>query len=113
MLNHWLVLIYTAGAISELTGVGLVVKQFRDARGLWRSHTAAVEQQRAAVASDPRWSFDEMYSRYGILPGEIQRSSATIRSLLEVNERMQIWTVVLLVAGIVLGTIGNMVSLAG
>lgn len=112
-LNGCLVLIYSAGAIAELTGVGLVVKQFSDARGLWWSHTTAVEQQRSAVASDPRWSFDEMYTRYGILPGEVQRTSATIGSLLVVNKREQLWTVVLLVAGIVLGTVGNMISLAG
>lgn len=113
VVTEWLVVIYTASAVAELAGVGLVVKQFLEARARWQSHTSAIEQQRAAVASDPRWSFDEMYTRYGILPGELNRTSDTVGSLLAVNSAEQVWTIALLLAGILLGTFGNLLSLAG
>lgn len=104
------IVLYTTSFLAELGGVYLVIKQFRAAVERWSTHVTTA-QRHGAVQSDPRWLLDPMYARYGVVPGQINETAATVDSLVVVNHAEQGLTVVLLLAGIVLGFIGNLAGL--
>ncbi len=62
------------------------------------------------MASDLRFRIDPLVARYGITRGEIRRASDGIEALMAPDGREQVATVTLLVAGIILGTIANVLS---
>jgi hypothetical protein len=102
---------YLGAAACEVAGIGLVVRQFRKARQRWIDHSDALAQERHLMATDLRYQLDPLVARYGIAPGEVRRATAGLEALMAPDLREQVVTVGLLIAGVVLGTLANLLSL--
>jgi len=91
--------------------VGLVVQQYRKAQGRWRAHSEAVAEEQRMLATDLRFRFDPLVTRYGITPGEVRRATHGVEALMAPDVREQVVSISLLVAGIVLGAMANLLTL--
>ena len=110
-MTLFLALLYVAAAGLELAGVWLVVADIRESRRRWDAYQADIEREDAAMAADLLFRTDPMVSRYGFNPMQMVRAINTVDSLVGVDRRRQNWAVRLLVGGIVLGLVGNLLSL--
>jgi hypothetical protein len=106
-----LAVLYVVAATCEIAGVGLVVQQYRKAQGRWRAHSEAVAEEQRLLATDLRFRIDPLVTRYGITPGEVRRATHGVEALMAPDMREQVVTISLLVAGIVLGTVANLLTL--
>jgi hypothetical protein len=106
-----LAILYIAAAMFEIAGVGLVVRQYRKAQGRWLAHSQAVASEQQMMKADLRFRIDPLITRYGITPGEVRRATVGLESLMAPDTREQLLTISFLVAGIVLGTVANLLAL--
>ena len=106
-----LVLLYSFAAVLELAAVGLIVYDVRESRERWDSYRASIEGEESAMASDMRFRLDPMIARYGFTPAQIMRTIGTVEALVEIKRWRQNLAVGSVFGGIILGLIGNLVSL--
>lgn len=106
-----LAVLYVSAATFEIAGVALVVQQYRKAQGRWLAHSQAVAAEQQMLETDLRLRIDPLITRYGITPGEIRRATVGLEALMAPDAREQVVTISLLVAGILLGTVANLLTL--
>jgi len=78
---------------------------------MWLTHAEAVAEEQRMLATDLRFRIDPMVTRYGITPGEVRRATHGLEALMAPDVREQVWTIILLVAGIMLGAVANLLTL--
>lgn len=106
-----LICVFLTAAGLELVGITLLIREVRYVRRRWQSHQSGIAADTAALARDPMFQLDPFVTRYGITPIQLLRAIAAVDELFAYRRREALSAILILV-GIVVGLVGNVLSVA-